>query len=232
MGGVLVDGALELREGGLGFRIRDTVSCPVVPRAQVHQRLGVERPGVEIVGKGLDQPAHGVGVGAVGRRPILGATGVARGQRLDVGAFAWRRLGAECQRLLDQGVGLWLLLRIHRRVDVGPEDQRLPPVGHRQRWIETGRFGVGAAGFGVVEAIGEVQPLVHEQLRARIRGAHRKGVGAEVLQARRQRLTRRGLIGEAGWRVVVLVLWGGRLRLNHSRGGGECQREERSDECW
>ena len=49
----------------------------------------------------------------------------------------------------------------------GPEHERLAPVGHRAGRIEPRRLGERAPGLGMVEAVGEVQPLVDELLRAR-----------------------------------------------------------------
>ena len=88
----------------------------------------------------------------------------------------------------------------------GPEHERLPPVRHRAGRVEPRRFGKRAAGLGMVEAVGEVQALVDEQLRARRLGRDLEGVRAQVLQPRREhaagaRLVRRVVA------LVVLMMW-------------------------
>ena len=76
---------------------------------------------------------------------------------------------------------------VHRRVDVRTKHQGLAPIRHGEGRIEPRGFGKSARRFGVIEPVGQVQSLVHEQLRALDFGAHGEGVHAEVLQPRRQR---------------------------------------------
>ena len=55
---------------------------PVVPRAQVHQRLGVERGDVVVVRELRRDLAHGRGVGGVERHAVsLGGRRIAGGER-------------------------------------------------------------------------------------------------------------------------------------------------------
>ena len=101
-------------------------------------------------------------------------------------------------RLLHELVGVRLVVRLHHRVDVRTEDQRLAPVGHREVRIEPRRLAEGAPRLGVVERVGEVQPLVHERLRARVGRRDREGVRAERLQPRGQLALGVGLLGLGG----------------------------------
>ena len=48
----------ELSYDFIRARVRSTVGSPVVPRAEVHQRFGVQSRCVEVVGVGLGDPAH------------------------------------------------------------------------------------------------------------------------------------------------------------------------------
>ena len=73
----------------------------------------------------------------------------------------------------------------HRRVDVRSEHERHAPVGHREVRIEPRGLREGAAGLGMVEAIGQAQALVHEQLGLLGLGRDLEDVFADLLQSRR-----------------------------------------------
>ena len=70
MGRVRADHALQGREDLRGPRLHAAVRLPQVPRPEVHQGVGEERGGVEVVGELPRHLAHGVGVGAVERRAL------------------------------------------------------------------------------------------------------------------------------------------------------------------
>jgi hypothetical protein len=203
---------LERRLHGGGLGVGDAVAGPVVPWPQVHQRLGVERPRVEVIGEGKGYLPHRLGIGVVGGLAVFGAAGVARRQGVDIGPFTLRRGCLHRHRLLRQLAGARLVGGIHGRIDVRSQHQSLAPVGHGQRRVEAPGFGEGAAGLGVIEAVGEVQALVDEQLCLGIRRAHRERVDAEVLEPRGQGLAWDGRLVVSGRRVVMLV-------LGHRRGG-------------
>ena len=58
------------------------VRCPVVPRREIHQGLGVEDLDVRVLGVAGRHSIHGRGVGGIESRP-LGVFGIALAQRLD-----------------------------------------------------------------------------------------------------------------------------------------------------
>ena len=63
----------------------------------------------------------------------------------------------------------------------------------------------------MIESVGQVQSLVHEELRALDLRAHREGMDAEVLQTRRERRPRRRCRRRSAV-VVVLMRRDRRLR--------------------
>ena len=159
--------ALERRDRSRAFRVRLAVTRPVVPRPQVHERFGEDRRRVEVAGILLRQRAHRVGEGPIARLAVVGLARIARGERVDVVALARRsRRGFSATAFCTSASAFGSSSGVHRRVDVGPEHERLPPVGHRAARVEPRRFGERTAGLGVVEAVGEIQPLIDEQLRA------------------------------------------------------------------
>ena len=184
-----LDGRQRLRRAVVG----QAVAGPVVPRPQVHQRLGEQRAGIEIAREPTLNAAHGLGIRAVGLLPVGGNAGVTGAQRLDVGPLARRGGRRRSHRLLHERQRLRLVVRRHRRVDVGTEHERLAPVGHRAGGIQPRRFGERATRLGMIEAVGEVQALVDELLRAGRSGRDRKRVRAEVLQSRCEHASRPGL---------------------------------------
>ena len=210
--------------------VRPAVGHPVAPRPQVHHRLDVEHGDVEVGGELLVHGAHRVGVSLVVGRAVVGAARVALGQRVDERALTRRGPALERLRLLNQLVGVRLLVGLHHRVDVGAEDQRLAPVGDGQVGIEPRRLAEGPARLGVVEGVGQVQALVDEALHRRLGRADREGVRPEVLQPRRQLAVGAGLAGLGG-RFVVLVGGGGRRGDLRGGPGTTHQRDDAGDEC-
>ena len=115
-----------------GALVRATVGHPIAPGPQVHHRLDVEHGDVEVGGELLVHGAHRLGVGGVVGRAVVGTARVALGQGVDERALTRRRLALERLRLLNQLVGVRLLVGLHDRVDVRAEHQRLAPVGDGQ----------------------------------------------------------------------------------------------------
>ena len=82
----------------------------------------------------------------------------------------------------------------------GPSTSACPQYAIASVGIEPRGLGERAGGFRMVEAVGQVQALVHEELRALHLRGHRERVDAEVLQPRRERRARRRRLVEA-WRL-------------------------------
>ena len=191
------------------------VRLPEVPRPEVHQRVGEERGGVEVVGEALRHLAHGVGVRAVERGPVgRRRHRVPLRERLDDRALALRDAAGQDRGLLDGREGGLLPLGVGRAVVVRAVGQRDAPVAHRAGRIEAGRLAERAFGLDVVEGVHESQPLVEVGLG--LTRGRRNGlvVAPEALQ-------------EHGWRgrVTPGLMVGRRLR----RAGGESERERSQD---
>ena len=158
------DGLFEDRHQLFQPRIGLALGIPVVPGTEVHQRLGVQYLCVEVAGELLRHLGHGTGVGAVERRTIRErGVGVARGEGLDVCPFAvgdLRGAGA-CLRAPPR----WGSAGIHRKVDVGTEDQRGTPPAHGTRRVERCRRAERPLRLWMVEAVRKAQPLVEQPLR-------------------------------------------------------------------
>lgn len=113
-----------------------TVRRPVVPRLQIHECFGIEPAGRRIVGVPLPQGSHRPGVGYIelGARSV-GRNGIPGGERFDVRSFFRTYLPYELQSRPD-GLDRLLLLRlIHWEIDIRPQGQGNPPMGHRSLWI-------------------------------------------------------------------------------------------------
>ena len=179
--GVRPQHALERRQDLGGLRLLRAVGLPEVPRPEVHQGVGEERGGVEIVGEALRHVAHRVGVRAVQRRPIARGRGrVPLRERLDDRPLP--RRGAACQLhgLLDRGEGRLLPLDVRRAVVVRSVGERDAPVAHRALGIEAGRLAERALGLDVVEGVHEAQPLIEVRLGLARRGGDGLVVAAEA----------------------------------------------------
>ena len=223
---VAVHHRLEERDDLLRSSVRCSVGHPVVPRPQVHHRLGVECCDVEVVQIALRHLAHRLRVGLIAVGALIGVARIAFGQGIDQRPLLLGGLRLQRHGLLRDLVGSRLGLGVHGRIDVRTEHERLPPISHRAVRIEPRRLPEGAPGLGVVEAVGQVQSLVHEELRLAGARGHGEGVRAQVLQPRGNRPCRRGPV--APFRLlVVLVL---RLRIlpgrdHRARGEQECRAE-------
>jgi hypothetical protein len=166
---------------GLGSRFTGCV--PVVPRDHVHERLGEQRGGVEVVGVRRHDVAHRVGVGPVEVGAVLQRFGrVALGQRLDVRALPVAGVCGERQRALAGGVGRGHGVGRHGPVDVRPQGQRQPPVAHRARFVERDGGLERTGGLEVIEAEDEHQALVEVASRLVGLGRDRHRVIAEAVE--------------------------------------------------
>ena len=144
---------------------------PVVPGLRVHRRLGVQRLD-RVVGREArrDRPSsrRRRRRRAARARPS-GRPSSACSQRLDQRALLGARLAFSATALAERGQRRRVRLRHHRRVDVGPEHQRLAPEAHRAGRVELLRRLERALRLGVVEAEGEAQALVEVGLGLRLR---------------------------------------------------------------
>ena len=195
-----------LGEGGdLGRSlVGPAVGHPVVPGAQVHGRLDVESLDVEIVREARRHLLHGRGVGLVPRGAVVLVARVTLRDRLDEGLLPGADLALQGDRFLRELQGLWLVLGGHERVDVRTQDQGLAPVRHRAIGVEACHLAEGAPRLRVIEAVGQVDRLVHEGLGLLRLRRDRKGVGAELEQARGELPGGRGLRGFLALRIVLV----------------------------
>ena len=156
---VLGDRLLQRGHHGLGVRTRLGATVgPVVPGRQVHQRLGVQRLHVGIVGVLLRQRREGVGVGGIERGAVGDRLGsVALGHRVDQVTLDRRGARLERHGPLDRGVGRAVHRRVHGRVDVRPHRVGDPPPAHGAGGVGLGPLGVGADRLVVIEGIGQPQ---------------------------------------------------------------------------
>ena len=188
-------------DGYLRLRLRCAVGLVVVPRHRVHRRFGEDRLRVQVVGVALRHLSHRVGEreierGAVGRRGV----GVARGERVDVGALALARVALVGLGLLERLPRRLRVLGGHRRVDVGAEREGSAPVAHRALGVG-GCAGLERAhGLGVVERVAERQPLIEVALRGLRFGRDLVMIAADVVEERRF-----GHAGRARRRRLVLA---------------------------
>ena len=138
------------------------------------------------VGIRRDQLAHGFGERTIGPLSILRLPRIADAERIDIRLLAPRRLLLQVARLLNELERRRLILRVHRRVDVRSQHERVTPVRHRAVGIEARGFGERAGCLGVIESVRQVHALIDEELRTRRLGRHLEGVRAQVLQPGRE----------------------------------------------
>jgi hypothetical protein len=198
--GPALDRLLEQPQDLVGPRLRLAALLPVVPRMQVHQRLGQQHLGVGVVRMAGGQLAHRLGVGDVERRAVRRRSlGVAPAERLDVAALRRARLPGQRPRRLQVGPGFGHRLFRHRRVDVRPGHQGRAPEADRARRIEPRRLAERSFGGGMVEAVGKRQPLVEITPRRFVLRGDRVAPAGEA-RVERRRLHRRGLHRPGGER--------------------------------
>ena len=206
---------LQGREDLRGLGLHGAVRLPEVPRPEVHEGVGEERGGVEVVGKAQRHLAHRVRVRAVERR-ALGARRrrVTLRERLDGRPLPRRHPVRPSQGLLDRRVGHLFPPGVGRAVVVRPLREGDAPVAHRARRIEARRLAERGLGFDVVEGVHEPQALIEVRLGLGRAGRDALVVAPEALEDHR----RRG----RGWPGVTV---GARL----ARAAREHDREEAED---
>ena len=216
MGRIRSHHPLQGREDLRGLWLHAAVRLPQVPRPEVHEGVGEERGGVEVVGKAQRHLAHRVRVRAVERR-ALGARcrRVALRERLDGCPLPRRHPVRPSQGLLDRRVGRLFPLGVGRAVVVRPLREGDAPVAHRARRIEARRLAERGLAFDVVEGVDEPQALIEVRLGLGRAGGDALVVAPEALEDHR----RRG----RGWPGVTV---GARL----ARAARERDREE-ADDC-
>ena len=177
--------------------VRRAVRPPVVPRAKVHQRFGIQRRGVEVVRVGARHGSHGARVERVEFRPIgRWVRRVALRDGFDVRALLRRGVRHERTRALHRRVRGHAAGGVHGRVDVRTVGEGDPPVAHGARGIELRRALERADRFRVIEPVDEPQALVEVALGGRDLSGDGLVVGAEVrVQGYRRR--RRSSTGRA-----------------------------------
>ncbi len=210
---------LELAYDFIGAGVGSPVGLPVVPRAEVHQRFGIQGRGVEVVGIGVGDPLHRARVqrvqpGTIGRRDRR----VALRNRLDVRALRHRGVGLERQRFLRRRVRGDSARRVHWSIDVRAVGECDPPVAHGAGGIELCGARERADRFRVIESVDESQALVEVLLCGRDSSGDAFVVGAEVRVERdrvRKARRRRGGLDEKDFirRGVLVCLADGSLEL-------------------
>jgi hypothetical protein len=218
VGDVAGENVLQRRQHGGRPRLRLAVRGPVVPRTQHHQRLAMERAGVEVVRETTHHVVHGARVRAVQPRPVRFGRHprVAASHRVDQRPLHRARTPLQPPRLLDRLERLYQRGGIAPRVvDVRAGRPRHAPPAHRAFRVEARRFPERAHRLAVREAEGEAHPLVEMPLRQRRRGRDRAHELAQVL------VERHILRDRGGGRRVLPVL--------SSQRSGEQGREQRGN---
>ena len=164
--------ALQGRHDRCTLRVRVVAArLPVIPGAEIHHRLGIERGDFVVVGKLLRDLRHFAGVGCVERRASgLRIVAVTHCERADQRLLAGARLARKCFGLLRGSEGRRDSILLHRKIDVGPEHQSLTPEAHGAVGIELLRHAEGTLRLAVIERVGKTQALVEIGLRAFILG--------------------------------------------------------------
>ena len=164
-----------------GLGLHAAVGLPQVPRPEVHERVGEQRGGVEVVGEAPRHLAHGVGVRAVQLRALCrGRIGVPLREGLDRRPLAVRGGTGQDHGPLDGREGSSLPIGVGRAVVVRSLAERDAPVAHRAGRVETRRLQERGLRLQVIEGVDEPQPLVEVRL-CRVRGGDALVVAPEPL---------------------------------------------------
>ena len=199
--GVRPHDALEGRQDLGGLRLHAAVGLPEVPGPEVHESVGEQRGGIEIVGEALRHVTHRIRVLSVQRRPVPGRRGrVPRGERLDERPLPRRDPAGQRDGLLDRRERRLLPLDVRRAVVVGAVAERDAPVAHRTHGVEAGRLAERALGFDVVERVDQAQALVEVRLGFARRRADGLMVAAQALEEHGRRRARSGVVVPRGLR--------------------------------
>ena len=194
------------------------VGLPVVPGRGVHDRIRKQHGDFLVIGKTRVHRGHCIGIGAIERGALLAAhvaLAEGRDQRLlDRARPAGARLGVG-----DRDERGALGGAVHRRVDVGAENEGLAPPAHRAVGIPPLRLLERAQRLGVVEGVGQPETLIEVALRDRVGGGDRMAVRAEVVEQGRRLAGRRGRGGARHQQLVQPEGAGARLPLAADPGG-------------
>ncbi len=166
---------------------------PEVPRVEVHERLGEERPHVRVVPVLVPDLAHGPRVGEVQRGAVLRRVlRVAGREGVHERALHGVRARLERAGLLDRLPRDLHALGVHgHAVYVGTLGERDPPVGHGAVGVVARRGLEGVDGLRMVERVDQDEPAVERALRLGARRRDRAVVSSQVLAGRRVALERR-----------------------------------------
>ena len=140
---------------------------PLIPRTQIHHRLGEKGADVLIVRIILPDLAHRIRVGLIERRAIFRLRiGITMAERLDQVAFDRRRVFGVFLRELQFLPGqLRGRRRDERQVDVRAAGERDAPMRHGAFRIEPRRFLKRTNRFAVIEAVIKGEALIEITLR-------------------------------------------------------------------
>ena len=167
--------ALEARQQQRGPRARPAIRLPVVPRREVHQRVGVQHLHFIVTRRACRERADALRPRGVQRGAVrLRHGGIAHRQRLDQRPFPRRHAGRRPTRARDGTKRLHARGRIHGGVDVRAQRIGGAPRAHRTAGVDLLGGLEGADGLVVVEPPQQPQPLIEVLLRQR--HAHRDGV--------------------------------------------------------
>ena len=151
---VAAQDAFERRDDLLGALRRLPLRVPELPRVQIHEALGVERGGVEVIGMSGRDVVHGARIVDGQRLQIrVRVIGIAVREGVDVGTLVRARRRGERARALHRGVRRLLTLGVDVEIDVRAECERDAPGGHRRLRIELRRAGERAHGLVVIEGV-------------------------------------------------------------------------------
>jgi hypothetical protein len=163
--GIAAENAFEGFNDFVGARSGSSIRIPEFPGAQVHEAVGKQRGGIEVVGIFTAQFPHRIGVICVELVVIgMGVGREALRDRRDVVLLDRRSSGAQGFRLIDRIHGDLLVFRVDGEVIVWAHCQRHAPPGHRQVRIDFCRAAKRARRFFMVERIHEAQSLVEKLL--------------------------------------------------------------------
>ena len=167
-----------LRGAALGRR---PVGLPIVPRLQVHERVGEQQLDLVVIGVVGRQRRQGVGIGCIQRLAVGSGIGrVPLGHRCDQRLLLGRDAAGQRLGLGHRGEGGCDGLGQHRQIDVGAEHISLAPVAHGAGRILALCCPERPRRLGVVEGVGEPQALIEVGLRLRAPGRDLPGQRAEI----------------------------------------------------
>ena len=196
---------------------RRAVGVPVVPRRQVHHRVGMQHLRFEVIAVLIGDAADATLPRRVQRRAAARRGRITSRQRLDEGALACRHAVGCAACAINGTRGANGRHGIHAGVDVRAQGERHSPRAHRARAVEPLALLERADRLRVVEGPREAKSLVEVPLGPRVSRRDRVVVRPEVL-VQRNRGSRRAV------RVGVLCLHGGGREDERGSGAGHATR--------